>query len=95
MIPGKGNYSLQEWLHLGHSLTNEQVLKLLRSKDEELALLKEQSEAEDRRVELIEEQLYFAKELLEGIQDAMKANNRCSELKKEINKLVQESMFER
>lgn len=94
MIPGIGNYSLEEWLHLGRSLTNEQVMKLLRSKDDELALLKEQSEAEDRRVELIEEQLYFAKELLEGIQDAMKMNNRCSNLKKHINRLIENSMFE-
>lgn len=60
---------------------------------------KENSEKEKislhRKIELLEEQLYFAREAISEIEYRLEKSNRLNEFKKEFKNVLSESSFER
>lgn len=48
-----------------------------------------------KRCELLEEQIYFAQELISNIEYALNNTTRLTEFKKQMKTLIDNSMFER
>lgn len=70
------------------------------AKDRFYSILKEKEEIQeelsrnDRRIEIIEEQVYFAKELIDGIEAVLKEESRAKNITKRIKDLLENSNFE-
>lgn len=86
----EGNYTAREWLQMGNRFTTEQIERLIEENEANIADL-QSSEHSD---ELVEEQLYFARNAIEGILESCKKITNCRELKKAIDAIVENSGVE-
>ena len=93
-------------LYLGCNASKQEIIKYgsleqIREVLEREACLVEEKEKEkeleqtEKRLELIEEQLYFAQELIDGIEAITRTETRAKDLKKAIESAIENSYLER
>lgn len=86
-------------LYMGENLTQEEIVQYgdsdqLRKLCIELLGEKDELPNETRRIEILEEQLYFARELIDNIEKGLLVNNRMRDFKKYFDDILSNSMFE-
>lgn len=86
------NMSIEEARKYG---TYEQLLESLEQEENELIKIKKESKLLERNYEVISEQLYFAREIIDQLEEALKQTTRLSEFKKEFTMILENSFLER
>jgi hypothetical protein len=86
----EGNYTAREWLQMGNRFTTEQIERLIEENEENVVALQFSKHSN----ELAEEQLYFARNAIEGVLESCKKITNCRELKKAIDVIVENSGVE-
>lgn len=86
------NASFEEIVRYG---TDEQLRESLGREANRLAEAQDEIKQQDRRIEILEEQLYFAEELLELIEQACDSETRARDLKRAIKAAIENSSLER
>lgn len=83
--------------HLRYNIDNipEGLVVALEEEANTVEDLKEELEANRVFYERVEEQVYFAQEILDCIEQAMRNETRCKDLKKAIECIIENSQFER
>ena len=94
MIPS--NFTLEEAMEYAVPLEIAKVLQPLFDRVlDELAEKEEELKSLEEKYELMSEQVFFADSLIDNIEEKCKETGGKRELVKEINSLIEESMFER
>ena len=84
-------------MHLEASLsTSPEEFFKYHCKDPEAVAFYEKGmkEKEGERIELLEEQIYFAETLIEEIQEILNQNSKASEIKRLVKSAISNSSFE-
>lgn len=75
--------------------TKEDIIRVLEITESSTLSLEKQVNQLSGREELLEEQLYFAREILDNLENSLKNSTKLSEFKKEFKQILENSYFER
>jgi len=89
-----GNFTVSEYVKMGNTLSEDQVFSLIESYEKKILDLKEVNSVQYKDNELVEEQLYFAKEVIYTILKEMNDIKSVTKLKKLINNTIEQSYLD-
>jgi len=92
MIPS--NYTLEEIIKYHGDLIPEQIQSAIYSKFDEIDANKRELEQANKRIEYLNEQIYFRDEFIGQVQDTLKRETRATDIKKVILNNLENSYIE-
>jgi vacuolar-type H+-ATPase subunit I/STV1 len=88
------NMSADEVISLFGDSMPPAILKLVDSLQDKIKELEDELEKETKAKELVDEQNYFATELIGNLREGLNQTTRLNEYRKTFDKMISDSLFE-